>query len=157
MINNFLIISCIGNNDKLALRINKDFFIHKVERKKNEDKQLILEKDAKILTLEQRVSSDVAYQVDTVGTIDAKIKAATKAQSIGSKIYDNLPGRATGSGIAMMFIGAGMIIGGVLSLTGSADLPEKIGPYSLDEIEKEFFTAIDQRNTLLSQESLACL
>ena len=43
MINNFLIISCIGNNDKLALRINKDFFIHKVERKKNEDKQLILE------------------------------------------------------------------------------------------------------------------
>ena len=28
MINNFLIINCIGNNDKLGLRINKDFFIH---------------------------------------------------------------------------------------------------------------------------------
>ena len=26
MINNFLIIHCIGNNDKLGLRINKDFY-----------------------------------------------------------------------------------------------------------------------------------
>ncbi len=43
MINNFLIISCIGKNDKLALSINKDFFIHKLERKKNEDRQLIQE------------------------------------------------------------------------------------------------------------------
>ena len=43
MINNFLIISCIGKNDKLALSINKDFFIHNLERKKNEDRQLIQE------------------------------------------------------------------------------------------------------------------
>ena len=38
MINNFLIISCIGKNDRLGLRINKDFFIHDfVENKKNND------------------------------------------------------------------------------------------------------------------------
>ena len=34
MINDFLIISCIGKNDKLALRINKDFFIHNFNNKK---------------------------------------------------------------------------------------------------------------------------
>ncbi len=31
MIRNFLIIHCIGKDDKLGLRINKDFFIHKLE------------------------------------------------------------------------------------------------------------------------------
>ena len=28
MIKNFLIVSCIGKDDKLGLRINKDFFVH---------------------------------------------------------------------------------------------------------------------------------
>ena len=38
MINNFLIISFIGKNDRLGLIINKDFFIHNfVENKKNND------------------------------------------------------------------------------------------------------------------------
>ena len=41
MINNFLIISCIGNNDKLGLRINKDFFIQKYENRKNLNDQLV--------------------------------------------------------------------------------------------------------------------
>ena len=35
MINDFLIIDCIGEDDKLGLRINKDFFIHRFENKKN--------------------------------------------------------------------------------------------------------------------------
>jgi len=39
-----LIISCIGKDDKLGLRINKDFFIHKIEYSKNKKKdQLVLE------------------------------------------------------------------------------------------------------------------
>ena len=38
MIKNFLIINCIGNNDKLGLRINKDFFIHNFENKNNKEK-----------------------------------------------------------------------------------------------------------------------
>ena len=38
MINNFLIISCIGKDDKLGLRINKDFFIKKFENKTHNER-----------------------------------------------------------------------------------------------------------------------
>ena len=37
MIKNFLIINCIGKDDKLGLRINKDFFIENFKNKKNND------------------------------------------------------------------------------------------------------------------------
>ena len=43
MIKNFLIINCIGKDDKLGLRINKDFFIHKISKKKNYNETLISE------------------------------------------------------------------------------------------------------------------
>ena len=43
MINNFLIIKCIGNDDKLGLRINKDFFIHKLNNVKNNNDKLVFE------------------------------------------------------------------------------------------------------------------
>lgn len=36
MIDNFLIINCIGNDDKLGLRINKEFFIHELKHGNNE-------------------------------------------------------------------------------------------------------------------------
>ena len=36
-INNFLIINCIGKNDRLGLRINKEFFIHQFKDKKNNE------------------------------------------------------------------------------------------------------------------------
>ena len=39
MIKDFLIINCIGKDDKLGLRINKDFFTHKFVHKKNNDLQ----------------------------------------------------------------------------------------------------------------------
>ena len=41
MIKNFLIINCIGKDDKLGLRINKDFFIHKIVYSKNKNDQLV--------------------------------------------------------------------------------------------------------------------
>ena len=41
MIKNFLIISCRGKDDKLGLRINKDFFIHKIVYSKNKNDQLV--------------------------------------------------------------------------------------------------------------------
>ncbi len=41
MISDFLIINCIGKDDKLALRINKDFFIHNFERNENNFDQLV--------------------------------------------------------------------------------------------------------------------
>ena len=37
-IKDFLIIHCIGKDDKLGLRINKDFFVHNLENKKNSEK-----------------------------------------------------------------------------------------------------------------------
>ena len=43
MIDNFLIINCIGEDDKLGLRINKDFFIHKLKNVKNNNDKLVLE------------------------------------------------------------------------------------------------------------------
>ena len=43
MIDNFLIINCIGKDDKLGLRINKDFFIHKLKDAKNNNDDLVFE------------------------------------------------------------------------------------------------------------------
>ena len=43
MIDNFLIINCIGVDDKLGLRINKDFFIHDIENKKSNSEKLVSE------------------------------------------------------------------------------------------------------------------
>ena len=43
MINNCLIINCIGKDDKLGLRINKDFFIHKLKSTKNNNDKLVFE------------------------------------------------------------------------------------------------------------------
>tara|TARA_B100001057_G_C22447744_1_gene793806 strand:- start:21 stop:407 length:387 start_codon:yes stop_codon:yes gene_type:complete len=42
-INDFLIINCIGENDRLGLRINKDFFIHNLYKKKNYKTNLVYE------------------------------------------------------------------------------------------------------------------
>ena len=43
MINNFLIINFIGKDDKLGLRINKDFFIHNCNNQKNKYEYLVAE------------------------------------------------------------------------------------------------------------------
>ena len=43
MINNFLIINCIGKDDKLGLRINKEFFIYDFDKKKNKNDHLVKE------------------------------------------------------------------------------------------------------------------
>jgi len=43
MISNFLIINCIGKDDKLGLRINKDFFIHNIDKKNEINKHLVSE------------------------------------------------------------------------------------------------------------------
>ena len=43
MINNFLIINCIGKDDKLGLRINKDFFIHVINKEDNMSENLVSE------------------------------------------------------------------------------------------------------------------
>ena len=40
---NFLIINCIGKNDKLGLRINKEFFVHTFKEKENINEKLVQE------------------------------------------------------------------------------------------------------------------
>ena len=42
-IKNFLIINCVGKDDKLGLRINKDFFIRKLKNFKNNNDKLVYE------------------------------------------------------------------------------------------------------------------
>ena len=41
MIKNFLIISCIGKNDKIGLKIDNDFFIHDFNFKNNNNDLLV--------------------------------------------------------------------------------------------------------------------
>ena len=43
MIKNFFIINCIGDNDKLGLRINKEFFVHNLNKEKNDSEKLVKE------------------------------------------------------------------------------------------------------------------
>ena len=43
MINNFLIINCIGKDDKLGLRINKDFFVHIFDNRNKMSNNLVSE------------------------------------------------------------------------------------------------------------------
>ena len=41
MIKNFLILNCIGKDDKIGLRVNNDFFIHHYDQKIKNNDQLV--------------------------------------------------------------------------------------------------------------------
>ena len=43
MIKNFLIINCIGKNDKIGLKVNDNFFIHDFNSKTKKNDQLVLD------------------------------------------------------------------------------------------------------------------
>ena len=40
MIKDFIILNCIGKNDKIGLRINENFYIHELNSKNNKNDQL---------------------------------------------------------------------------------------------------------------------
>ena len=42
MIKNFLIISCIGRNDKIGLKVNNNFFVHDFNSKIKNNDQLVI-------------------------------------------------------------------------------------------------------------------
>ena len=42
MIKNFLIINCIGKNDKIALKLNSQFYIHDFDKNVNNKDQMVL-------------------------------------------------------------------------------------------------------------------
>ena len=41
MIKDFIILNCIGNSDKIGLRINENFYIHELSYKINKNDQLV--------------------------------------------------------------------------------------------------------------------
>ena len=41
MIKDFIILNCIGKNDKIGLRINENFYIHELDFKVNNNDQLV--------------------------------------------------------------------------------------------------------------------
>ena len=59
--NNFLIISCTGKNDKLGLRINKEFFIRNLAEKKNLSENLV--EEISNFTKERKVNIDKNFSV----------------------------------------------------------------------------------------------
>ena len=42
MIKDFLILSCIGKNDKIGLRVNNKFYIHDLQKKINNNDQIVI-------------------------------------------------------------------------------------------------------------------
>ena len=42
MIKDFIILNCIGKNDRIGLRINQNFYIHELDYKINQNDQLVL-------------------------------------------------------------------------------------------------------------------
>ena len=42
MIKNFLVISCIGKNDKIGLKVNDNFFIQRFDSKNKKNDQLVM-------------------------------------------------------------------------------------------------------------------
>ena len=59
--NNFLIISCTGKNDKLGLKINKEFFIRNLFEKKNLSEDLV--EEISNFTKECNVNIDKKFSV----------------------------------------------------------------------------------------------
>ena len=41
MIKDFIILNCIGKNDRIGLRINQNFYIHELDYKINQNDQLV--------------------------------------------------------------------------------------------------------------------
>ena len=55
MIKDFIILNCIGKEDKIGLRINKDFYIHELNLKVNNNDQLV----ANILNLVKKYKVNI--------------------------------------------------------------------------------------------------
>ena len=61
MIKNFLILNCIGKNDKIGLKVSNKFYIHDFDRKVNNNDQLVLS----ILNLlkKYKVNLDINFSI----------------------------------------------------------------------------------------------
>jgi tRNA A37 threonylcarbamoyladenosine modification protein TsaB len=98
MIKNFLIISCIGKNDKIGLKVNNNFFTHHLDQKIKNNDQLVLN----ILNLikKHKINFDNTFSILVnngpgsfssirISLAIAKgIKISKKVQIFGFKNYD---------------------------------------------------------------------
>ena len=65
MIKDFIILNCIGKDDKLGLRINKNFYIHKLDYKVNNNDQLV----ANILNLVKKYKVNIDNKLSIIVNI----------------------------------------------------------------------------------------
>jgi|TARA_B110000211_G_scaffold186616_1_gene211861 tRNA A37 threonylcarbamoyladenosine modification protein TsaB len=98
MIKNFLIISCIGKNDKIGLKVNNNFFTHHFDQKIKNNDQLVIS----ILNLikKHKINFDNTFSILVnngpgsfssirISLAIAKgIKISKKVQIFGFKNYD---------------------------------------------------------------------
>ena len=65
MIKDFIILNCIGKDDKIGLRINENFYIHELNYKINNNDQLVLN----ILNLVKKYKVNIDNKFSTIVNI----------------------------------------------------------------------------------------
>ena len=98
MINNFLIINCIGKNDKIGLKVNDKFFIHDSSSQIKDKEQLVINILNLIKKHKVNLSNDFSILVNSgpgrfssmrISLAVAKgIKLSKKIKLFGFKDYD---------------------------------------------------------------------
>ena len=90
MIKDFIILNCIGKDDKIGLRINKNFYIHELDYKVNNNDQLVshilnLVKKYKV-NIDDKFSTIVNIGPGSFSSIRTSISVA-KGMKISKNIY----------------------------------------------------------------------
>ena len=91
MINNFLIINCIGKDDKLGLRINKDFFIHNLNNEKINNEKLVFEIQNFLKTHNVKLNQDFSVIVNQGPGSYSGIRISLAVAKSGSGLVPSLP------------------------------------------------------------------
>ena len=90
MIKDFIILNCIGKDDKIGLRINENFYIHELDYKVNNNDQLVsnilnLVKKYKV-NIDNKFSIIVNIGPGSFSSIRTSLSVA-KGMKISKKIY----------------------------------------------------------------------
>jgi len=89
MIKDFLIINCIGKDDKIGLRINNDFYVHDLNQKVNNNDKLVIN----ILNLLKKHKVNINHSFSTLvnnGPGSFSSIRASLAVAKGLKISKNI-------------------------------------------------------------------
>ncbi len=121
MIKNFLILNCIGKNDKIALKVKNNFYIHHFERKIKNNDQLVIS----ILNLTK--------------------KHKVKINSEFSILVNNGPGSFS-SLRASLAVAKGIKISKKINLFGFSN--QDLGQFSLGNIEVLIKKKLVQKNLI---------